>query len=397
MKPEASSVALPVRSEYLCAIRSRATPPSSRVRVALLLLCVSAALGSFTSSGALAQSFPFSVPVTAELYSVDRPLVGDCIGTLTVVISLPPGLGRSITFANISGTSSAGAAWPTVDADGGPNVCGPGNATDLGSLNGLSSIRHITRCNFLAGAFVVGTPQIGTQPAGLTFVNDTTILLNPELQQIFYIGNGVTTDNQTQIFAVPNNATRIVLGVPDGGCFRGTPGAYCDNTGTFAGTLIVTPCLATPTGPSSVEACFGTEVSLSITASGIGPFTYQWRKGTTPINIQANPTAATNTLTFASVQEFDAGVYDCVVTNACGSIPSTSATLTVLSESSSECVVCADCAADFDQDGGVTGGDIELFFLQFDNGQPCSDVNRDGSITGDDIALFLREYEAGGC
>src|SRR5260221_13061736 len=70
--------------------------------------------------------------------------------------------------------------------------------------------------------------------------------------------------------------------------------------------------------------CAGQSISFNVTASGTGPFNYQWRKG------GANLNGATNTsYTMASVTAGDAGNYDVVVTGACGRAASTAATLTV--------------------------------------------------------------------
>lgn len=58
---------------------------------------------------------------------------------------------------------------------------------------------------------------------------------------------------------------------------------------------------------------------------------------------------------------------------------------------------CAGCAADYDQDGGVTAGDIGAFFVDWESGAPCADVDQDGGITGGDIGAFFTVFEAGGC
>jgi hypothetical protein len=59
--------------------------------------------------------------------------------------------------------------------------------------------------------------------------------------------------------------------------------------------------------------------------------------------------------------------------------------------------VCPSCAADYDQDGGVTGGDLAAFFADFEAGAACADVDQDGGVTGGDLAFFFAAYEAGGC
>lgn len=59
--------------------------------------------------------------------------------------------------------------------------------------------------------------------------------------------------------------------------------------------------------------------------------------------------------------------------------------------------VCAPCAADYDQDGGVTGSDVEAFFIDFEAGTGCADVDLDGGITGADVEAFFIAFENGGC
>jgi len=67
---------------------------------------------------------------------------------------------------------------------------------------------------------------------------------------------------------------------------------------------------------------------------------------------------------------------------------------------SGECAsgpTCAPCAADYNQDGGVDGGDISSFFPDWENSAACADVNLDGGIDGGDIEAFFSVWEAGGC
>ncbi|MCX5689155.1 MAG: hypothetical protein NTV94_05095 [Planctomycetota bacterium] len=55
------------------------------------------------------------------------------------------------------------------------------------------------------------------------------------------------------------------------------------------------------------------------------------------------------------------------------------------------------CAADYNQDGGVDGGDIEGFFRDWQDSAGHSDVNQDGGVDGGDIEAFFRIWSAGGC
>lgn len=58
---------------------------------------------------------------------------------------------------------------------------------------------------------------------------------------------------------------------------------------------------------------------------------------------------------------------------------------------------CPACAADFDNDGGVTPADITEFFSAFEAGARCGDVDQDGGITPADVGAFFASFEAGGC
>jgi subtilisin-like proprotein convertase family protein len=58
---------------------------------------------------------------------------------------------------------------------------------------------------------------------------------------------------------------------------------------------------------------------------------------------------------------------------------------------------CPACAADFNQDGGVDGGDIEAFFGAWAAGDSCGDTNLDGGVDGADIESFFQVWSAGGC
>ena len=58
---------------------------------------------------------------------------------------------------------------------------------------------------------------------------------------------------------------------------------------------------------------------------------------------------------------------------------------------------CPSCAADFNQDGGVDGADIESFFVEWQAGGTCGDVNVDGGVDGGDVETFIRVWQAGDC
>ncbi len=76
--------------------------------------------------------------------------------------------------------------------------------------------------------------------------------------------------------------------------------------------------------PINQAVCPGSPVSFSVTATGAGTLSYQWRKNT--INI---PGATGSTFTIPSAVAGDAGAYSVVVTGACDSVTSSAVTLTI--------------------------------------------------------------------
>ena len=55
------------------------------------------------------------------------------------------------------------------------------------------------------------------------------------------------------------------------------------------------------------------------------------------------------------------------------------------------------CYADFNQDGGIDGADVEAFFGAWENGDGAADVNQDGGIDGADVETFFFAWENGAC
>jgi len=109
-------------------------------------------------------------------------------------------------------------------------------------------------------------------------------------------------------------------------------------TGTIHGTTNTTfsfdtedyvppsPAVVT-TQPLSQNVSAGSNVTLSVVASGTAPFSYQWRKNGT--NVTGNSSATSATLTLSNVMSTDNGSYNCLVTNIAGSDVSQAASLIV--------------------------------------------------------------------
>lgn len=126
----------------------------------------------------------------------------------------------------------------------GPPFFGPsGDGVDGSAMDALDGISGYQGPRGpLVGVFLNDDiPSSGPAPTTIDFgpsgIGVDFVSLSPELGQIFYIGNGVTSSNRLQQYVAPLGATRVFFGIPDGFGFGGPPGAYDDNDGSYVVTV----------------------------------------------------------------------------------------------------------------------------------------------------------------
>ena len=155
-----------------------------------------------------------------------------------------------------------------------------GSVTFSASANGSAPLAYLWACN-------------GTNISGAT--NPTLTLTNVQLSQA---GNYVLTVTNAFGGIWSSNAILTVNGIR--------------------------PSITNQ--PVSQTVPYGGSVTFSVVAGGTAPLNYQWTFGGTNIS-----GATSSTLTLTSLQYTQAGSYAVVITNAFGSVTSSSATLTVIS------------------------------------------------------------------
>jgi hypothetical protein len=151
----------------------------------------------------------------------------------------------------------------------------------------------------------------------------------------------------------------------------------CGSTTTAAVALAVSPGVTITQQPVDTGGCTGASVSLSVTATGGAPLTYQWRRNGSPIS-----GATSDTLNIASLAGSSAGSYDCIVTEPCESVTSNAAEVDV-------------CLPDYNCSGVVSVQDIFDFMAGYFAGEPRADLNESGVISVQDIFDFLAAYFTG--
>jgi len=171
----------------------------------------------------------------------------DGSGSLPEAIKLPANA-TSITFAIIDGSELHLVGYPprctapclTMDVGSGNVYNDADGVGSVGSLNVLAdmSISGIQAPvdGFLAGVFESGPPA-GDPPPTLDFntIGTNFPSLSPVVQQLFFIGDGLTGDGSgdAQVFYVPSGASFLYLGIPDACYYNGSPSCYYDNVGVL--------------------------------------------------------------------------------------------------------------------------------------------------------------------
>jgi hypothetical protein len=226
---------------------------------------VRAVAGALALTGSItlpvwAQSGSATVLGTANIYLADVNGPGNSggggAGTEPNAIPLTSGTGRTLTFGSVTGTWGCG---PGANGpDGGPCTSPPG--TNILAEGAIAGIRVEGRNMFLVGLFLgAGLPGAAPLRATYTAADLSTPNFAPVVGQVFFIGDALTgTGSGTpQTFDVPDDATRLFLGIADAFAFGEdvaggrTPGYYDDNSGSVVAEYAIGGVSAVPE-PSSL-------------------------------------------------------------------------------------------------------------------------------------------------
>lgn len=256
-------------------------------------------------------------------------------------ITLQPGsqtvtAGQSVSFSvAATGTPPLHYQWTF----NGANIAGANGTTlNVGSVTSADAGDYA-----VAVSNAVGTAQSDT--ATLTVLPPLappTITTQPASQTVF-VGESVTLSVEaigtaplsyqwrkagTDIPGATGNLLQLnAVAVGDSGTYDVVVSNVAGTEVSASANLVVNEPLVAPTitvQPQNQTVNTGAGVTFTVEASGSSPLSYQWRLNNSPI-----PGANAATFSIAAVSNADAGAYSVVVTNAVGSVTSSSANLTV--------------------------------------------------------------------
>ena len=190
-----------------------------------------------TSASATAATTIITVTGNDNPFLAGQPAGTACCGGDSAPSESPASFtgfaaGSDFTFTPSGFTNGAG--YGDVGPEGASNF----NMNDFGT--GIAPALGVG-INALLGVFLSdAAPTAATQPGSLDFNGNRSFAsLTPGLNQIFYIGDGLTGtgSGSLQVFTAPTGATRLFLGVADGF-------GWYNNAGTLAVSTTFTPALA---------------------------------------------------------------------------------------------------------------------------------------------------------
>ncbi len=212
--------------------------------------------------------------------------------------AIPGATSSSYTIASVS-TADAGDFSVTVSNDCGSATSDPASLVVQTAPTITADPQDETTCEGMSASFSVAAA--GSAPLSYQWFVDGSPIAGATSAS-FDVAAAATADAGNYTVEVSNACGTVTSG---------------------GGNLsVLTP--PSVTDPADADVCEGDPISMSVTASGSSPFTYQWRRDGVDI-----PGATMSSFDIPSPVASDAGSYDVVVSNDCGSVTSGSANVTV--------------------------------------------------------------------
>ncbi len=230
---------------------------------------------------------------------------------------------RNWDYNNLDGT---GAATSNPDSNGFTTM--PTDATTLANYRSATWVLNTNMAGTVNGSWTPAlAPLIAKDPAP-----QTVALGDPVTLRVTALGVPAVTyqwykDGNAIDGATAATYTIAAAGAGDAAAYTVTVTNTAGSASTAVAQLTVTGVVVAPTiltHPASATLAETGSTTLSVTATGTEPLTYQWKKGADEIS-----GATASTYTISNATSADSGSYTVVVTNGAGSATSNAATVTV--------------------------------------------------------------------
>ena len=207
-------------------------------------------VSSLVGFGLNVFSSTLTIQATDDIYGAGHSTLPGTIypGTFPVSDTFAVDPNEILTFSSVTGM--VGCNFVITNGPDGP--CWPGVNTTVTSYGGLSGIDVQDDNMFLVGVFLSASEPTGLGPSVLEYnygtpgsLSTNAASFSPELDEVFYIGDGLTGTGKEQVFNVPAGADRLYLGFADS--FDSVPSYYADDVGSLRATFAITTATPEPT------------------------------------------------------------------------------------------------------------------------------------------------------
>ncbi|MGE3163876.1 MAG: immunoglobulin domain-containing protein [Planctomycetota bacterium] len=212
---------------------------------------------------------------------------------------------------NIGGATSASLAFGSLAA------------VDAGNYDVLISNPCGTVFSSTAVVSVSVEPTVVTRPVSQSACQGATVTLNVTAAGTAPLSYQWRRNGTNVGGATSATLTLMAITPASAGSYDVVVSNSCGTTTSAVAVVVVDTTPQIVTGPTAQSGCPGASVSLSVTATGATG--YQWRRNGVNVGGATSPV-----LNLTNLGVGNAGTYDVVVTNGCGSVTSAAAVVTLL-------------------------------------------------------------------
>jgi hypothetical protein len=286
------------------------------------------------NSIAASDAADYTVEVSSTCGTVTSSIAALTLNQATTITTQPLALtqcaGTNASFsvvANGSGTLTY--QWKKV----GNNISGATNSTlILNTISAIDVANYSVDVTALCGTVVSSNASltvnsittITTQPSALTQCSNTNAIFT-----VLATGTGTLSYQWRKAGINITGATNASLTLnnivsADAANYSVVVTGTCGSITSANAALIVNPLTTITSQPQATTQCLGANATFTVSATGTGAISYQWKKG--GVNI---PSATNSNLTLSNLVPGDAANYTVEVTASCGTVTSNNATLSL--------------------------------------------------------------------
>jgi trimeric autotransporter adhesin len=374
--------------------------------------------GGVNIVGATSATLNFAALTASDAGSYEVVVANGCGTVTSVAVTITVQTAPSITTQPTNQTACTGSSVNFSVVANGANLTYQWRKAGV-NIAGATSVTY-TIASVVAGdagnydVVISGscTPSVTSNAVSLTISSSTTIATQPTNQaacvggtvtfNVIASGGGLSYQwrkGGTNIAGATSASYSIAsVTAGDAGNYDVVVSSSCGGSVTSSTvTLTIGAATSITTQPVAQTVCAGSPVSFTVSATGSGTITYQWRKS--GVNISG---ATGATYTIATTSAANAGSYDVVVSGSCGTVNSVPVSLTVnnlpVANFSSSQGSCGSLTVNFTNSSTIAGGGALTYNWSFGDGNTSTATSPSHTyVAAGNYNVLLVAISSNGC